>query len=83
MLAFLYCLNFQKKLDKELSYFSFYSRYHDKFALKQIKLLPVSNLFPLEVVQKCQRYKLCVFEHEKAKSGRELRITFLIILPKQ
>ena len=67
MLAFLYCLNFQKTLDKELSYFSFYSRYHDKckVALKQIKLLPVSNLFPLEVVQKCQRYKLCVFEQKR------------------
>ena len=35
------------------------------FALKQIKVLLVSNLFPLEVVQKCQRYKLCVFEQKR------------------
>ena len=69
MLAILYCLNLKKKtpLDRDLSHFSFYSRYHDKckFALKQIKLLPVSHLFSLEVVQKCQRCQLCVFEQKR------------------
>ena len=49
MLAFLYYLNLKKMLNRELS---FYSRYYDecKLALKLIELLPVSNLFPLEVV---------------------------------
>ena len=55
-------LKFENKMDREISHFDFNSEYHDKCksALKLIKILTVSNLFSLEVVQKCQHCQLCV-----------------------
>ena len=46
-------------MDIAIKYLNFNSRYHDKckVALKIIPLVTISNLFSLEVVQKCQ---LCV-----------------------
>ena len=65
MLAFLYYLNFQKMLDREHSGTSVFiqgNMINVNLHLKQIKLLPVSNsdLFPVQVVQKCQLCQLCV-----------------------
>ena len=55
-------LKFGKKLDREINHFNFNSKHYDKskFTLKLIGLLTVFNLFPLEVVQKCQDRQLCV-----------------------
>ena len=55
-------LKFGNKLDRGINHFNFNSKHHDKckFALKLIGLLTVFNLFPLEVVQKCQDRQLCV-----------------------
>ena len=52
----------ETKLDKEINHFSFNSKHYKKckFTLKLIGLLTVSNLFPLEVVQKCQHCQLCL-----------------------
>ena len=46
-------LKFENKLNREISHFNFISKHYDKckFALKLIWLIPVSNLFQLEVVQ--------------------------------
>ena len=48
-------LKFENEMDREISYFNYNSKHYDryKFALKLIKLLPVFNLFPLEVVWNC------------------------------
>ena len=53
---------FENKLDREINPFNFNSKHYDKckFSLKLIRLLTVSNLFPLLVVQKCQHCQLCV-----------------------
>ena len=53
---------FENKLDIEINPFNFNSKHYDKckFSLKLIGLLTVSNLFPLEVVQKYQHCQLCV-----------------------
>ena len=59
MLAFFYCLNFQKMLENSVTSI-FIQGTMENVTLKQIKQLPVSNLFPLEVVQKCQHCQLCV-----------------------
>ena len=55
-------LKFKNKLDKEINHFKFNSMHYEecKFGLKLIGLLTVSNLFPLEVVQKCRHCQLCV-----------------------
>ena len=56
-------LKFENKLDIEINPFNFNSKHYDKcpFSLKLIGLLTVSNLFPLELVQKkCQHCQLCV-----------------------
>ena len=55
-------LKFENKLDIEINPFNFNSKHYDKcqFSLKLIGLLTASNLFPLEVVQKCQHCQLCV-----------------------
>ena len=58
MLTFLYCLNLKLKFDEEINYFNFNGKC--KFPLKLIWYLIVLNLFPLEVVQKCQSCQLCV-----------------------
>ena len=49
-------------LDRENNPLKFNSKHYDKcnFSLKHIGFLTVSNLFPLEVVQKCRKYQLCV-----------------------
>ena len=54
-------LKFKNKSDKKIHHFNFNSKYHDKckLALKLIQLSTVSNLFPIEIVQKCQHYQLC------------------------
>ena len=57
-------LKFRNMLYREINqiYFNFNSKYHDKciFVVKLISLANTSNLFPLEVVQKCQHCQLCV-----------------------
>ena len=48
--------------DREIHHINYNSKHHGKckFAFKLIRFLTVSNLFTLEVVQKCQRCQLCV-----------------------
>ena len=64
MLAFFVSLKFENKLDREINHFNFNSKHYEKckFALKLIEFLTVSNLFKLEVVQKCQHCQLCVLQ---------------------
>ena len=49
-------------MDIVISHFNFNSKHHDesKFTLTFISLVTTSNLFPLEIVQKCQHWQLCV-----------------------
>ena len=46
-------LEFENKLDREISHFNLNSKSHVKckFTLKQIWFLTVSNLFPLEITK--------------------------------
>ena len=62
LLAFLYYLHFNMKVDTVVSYTYPDSKYHvkGKFTLAFIQLATITNLFPLEVVQKCQHCQLCV-----------------------
>ena len=48
--------------DIEIHHINYNSKHHGKckFAFKLIRFLNVSNLFTLEVVQKCQHCQLCV-----------------------
>ena len=64
MFAFFVSLKFENKLDREINHFNFNSKHYEKckFALKLIEFLTVSNLFKLEVVQKCQHCQLCVLQ---------------------
>ena len=50
-------------------YFYMSSKHHGKcqFALKLIQLSTIANLFPLEVVQKCQCSQLCVLRENSNK----------------
>ena len=52
-------LKFENKLDVITIDINFISKHVDKlkFALKIIQLVTIPNLFPLEVVQKCQHCK--------------------------
>ena len=47
-------LKFENKMEREIIHLNYNSEHHDKckFVLKLIKLLTVSNFFPLEVVRK-------------------------------
>ena len=49
-----------KYLDREISHFNMNSKHLGKcqFVLNLIPFSTVSNLFPLDVVQKCQCYQL-------------------------
>ena len=60
-------IQFGNKQYREISHFNMNSNRHDKcqFVLKLIQLSTISNLLPLEVVQKCQYCKLCVL-HENS-----------------
>ena len=73
-LAFWYCFNFAILMDIVVSYLNFNSRYHDKctFVVKLIPLVSTSNLFPLEVAQKCQLYQLCVLQENSNIYASEL-----------
>ena len=56
-------LNFENKMDtveKSVTITIIESTDKCKFALKLIRLLAISNLFPLKVVQKYQRCQCCV-----------------------
>ena len=64
------------------SHLNFDSKHHDKckFTLKLISLTIVSNLFSLEVVQKCQHCQLNCFQLINSIAGSLLlRITCLLI----
>ena len=62
MLAFLYCFNFENEIVIAVNHLTFNLKHHDKckFAVKWTPLVTTSNIFPLEVVQKCQHCQLCV-----------------------
>ena len=51
-------LKFENKIAREICHSDYNSKHYDKckFDLKLIKFLTVSNLFPLEVVPKCQHF---------------------------
>ena len=53
---------FENRLDRETCDFNYNSKYYGKFkfTLKLIRFLTVCNWYPLEVVQKCQHWQLCV-----------------------
>ena len=48
-------------MDVDINHLYFNLKHHDKckVTLKLILLVTTSNLFSLEVVQKCQHYQLC------------------------
>ena len=63
MLAFLYCFNFDNLIDIVISYLNCNSKCHDKCTQIEAKLISftsTSNLFSLEVIQKCQHFRFCV-----------------------
>ena len=62
MLTFLYCLNLKNMAARKIHHINKNSQHHGKckFAFKLIRFLTVSNLFTLEIVQKCQHCQLCV-----------------------
>ena len=62
MFAFLYCFDFENEIVIVVGHLTFHLKHHDKckFAVKLIPLVITSNIFPLEIVQKCQHYQLCV-----------------------
>ena len=45
-------LKFENKLDRQICHFNYYLKHHDKFifALKPIRLIIVSNLFPSKML---------------------------------
>ena len=55
-------LTFENKMDREICHFNYKWKYYDK--CECIRLSGASNLFPLEAVQKCQRYQLCVLREK-------------------
>ena len=56
-------LKFENNLGRQINCYNYFSKNYDKykFALKQILLLTVINLFQLEVVQKCQTANFVYF----------------------
>ena len=64
MLAFLYCLKLKIKVDTVVGYIYFDSKYHAKrkFVSKFIQLVTITNLFPLEILQKFQIPTPCITE---------------------
>ena len=64
MLTTLYCLNLQiSKVEKSVTSIIFQSTMNNVNLLsKLIRLLTVSNLFALEVVQSCEHCQLCVLQ---------------------
>ena len=71
MLTTLHCLNLQiSKIEKSATSIIFQSTMNNvNFALKLIRLLTVSNLFALEVVQSCQHCQLCVLLENSNRNG--------------
>ena len=59
-------------MDREICHFNYNSKHHDKckLAVKLIRHLAVSNLFPLEFVQKCQYCQLCVLRENSSHNVR-------------
>ena len=58
----LYCLYLIKNmLDREVSHFNISSKHHRKckFVLSLIQFSTISNLYPLEIVKKCQCCQFC------------------------
>ena len=73
----LYCVKFENKLDKVTNYINFKSVHCDKYKSAKIliQLETVSNVFTLEVVQKCQHCQLCVLrEHSKDILSRDISL---------
>ena len=62
----------ENKMVIDISDFTFNSKHCNKFALKLISLLTVSNLFPLDFVQKCQHCQLCMLR-ENSTGQTDLR----------
>ena len=62
MLIFLCLPKIENIIDRENDHISYNSKDHEKckFTLKVLRYLTVSNLFTLEVIQKCQCCQLCV-----------------------
>ena len=69
MLTFLYCLNLKNMADRQIHHINYNSKHHGKckFGFKCIRFLTVSNLFTLEVVQKCQHCQLCVLQENSIR----------------
>ena len=69
--------NFGNKLDRQESHLNFNLKHHEiyKFPLKFTGLLTVSNLFQLEIVQKCQCCRVRVlWENSNVIGGKELQL---------
>ena len=61
----LYCSYLIKNmLDREVSHFNISSKHHRKceLVLSLIQFSTISNLYPLEVIQKCPSCPLCALE---------------------
>ena len=76
ILAFLYDLNLKIKVDTVVSQIYFDSKYHAKckFASKFIQLVTITDLFPFEVVQRCQHCQLCPLPENSKLSIVDFRI---------
>ena len=63
-------LKFENNMDREISDFNHNSNKY-KSAMELTRLLTVFNLFPLEVVKKCQLCQLCVLRENSNVTGYE------------
>ena len=70
-------VKFENKLNREIDHFNFEKC---EFVLKLIRLLTVSNSFPLEVVQKWQCSQLCVLQENSIRGGNMLVLYMLYIV---
>ena len=60
---------FANKQDGAIDHFNYLSKHYEqcKFAFKIFRLLTVSNLFALKVVQSCQHCQLCVLRKNSTR----------------
>ena len=74
---------FENTLIREIKYFNFNSKHHDKceFSLKFIWVSTVSNLFPLEVIQKVNIANFVFYGKTQLKSHSKLSCTILFSSP--
>ena len=82
MFAILILLQFENKLGVVISHINCISKHLNKYkcALKLIHLITMFTLFPLQDVQQCQIWQLCVFRENSSGKTQFVPVSLIVAM---